>query len=97
MTCARYGVVLVALEVLLPFAGVVVVAAGAVVFAGFAVVLEGVVVVFDGALVVPLGCVGVVVEAGVTGAAASPGFGKGLDVMPAINSLRPSSEPLRYL
>jgi hypothetical protein len=95
------GVVLVVLEVFpavgcvvaaLPFGCAVVVAAGVVVLDA------GVVVVLDGALVVPFGCGVVLVEAGVIGATVSPGFGKGFEVMPAINSLRPASEPLlRYL
>jgi hypothetical protein len=92
---------------LLPF-GCAVVVAGAVVLPGFAVVVVGFadvdgVVVFDGvALVVLPGCVGVLVEAGVDegviGAMGSFGPGNGLDVMLAINSLRPVSVLLfRYL
>ena len=86
----------------LPFGCVVVVEAGVVVvLPGFGVV----VVDAPGGVVlgVPLGCEGAVVEdgvvgGGVIGAIVSPGFGSGLDVMPAISSLRPASEPLlRYL
>jgi hypothetical protein len=62
-----------------------------------------VVVLVDDAVL--LACDGVAVEDGVVGAAGvrggvtgSPGFGSGLDVILAINSFRPVSEPLfRYL
>jgi hypothetical protein len=82
----------------LPFAGVL--AAGVVVVVvapGFAVEDVPAGDVLD----VPFGCAGAVDEdgaLGVIGAIVSPGFGKGLAVMRAINSLRPVSEPLfRYL
>ena len=99
VACARLGVVLV-----LVVLGCAVVVAGVV--AG--VVLAGFVVIFDevpdGAFdevpdgAVPFGCVGAVVEDGVVGATGSPGFGSGLDVTLAINSLRPVSVPsCRYL
>ena len=85
----------------LPFGCVVVEAGFVVALPGFAVMVV-VDVPDDGVLDVPLGCEGAVVEdgvgVGVIGATGSPGFGSGLDVMPAINSLSPVSEPLlRYL
>jgi hypothetical protein len=87
-----YGVVFVV--VVLPAVagalagGCAVVEAGVVVVAGAAVF----VVVPGGVLVAPVED-GVVVD-GVTG---SPGFGSGLEVMPAMNSLSPASEPFLYL
>jgi len=83
------------LEVLAAGCGV----AGVVTLFGFAVVVVVDVVV----VAVPFGAVeddGVagLVAGGVIGVTGSPGFGIGLDLTAAINSLRPASEPLlRYL
>ena len=83
------------IEVLLAGCVVVVLPLGCVVLAGVVVV----VLVDD--VVLP-DCTGVAIEDGADGikdgVIGSPGFGSGLDVIPAINSLRPVSELLfRYL
>jgi hypothetical protein len=102
------GCVVVVVAAALPFAGVL--AAGVVVVVVVVFVEVGVIELPDFAaeaapvgavLDVLFGCAGAVDEdgaLGVKGAIVSPGFGKGLAVMLAINSLRPVSEPLfRYL
>src|SRR5947209_873597 len=106
--CARLGVDL--LVEVLPVGCVVVfdrvevelvvfvLVAGVVVVFGAVVVVDAPVVLVPGVVVAPEdGVVGAVVW-NIGGTIASPGFGNGLDVIPAINSLRPVVEPLlRYL